>query len=270
MRSDYSIINQLISEAVTVLCRNGINYQKELRIEGVIGITVDKSDVFVVHINETFETHGLLHTQVEDDSVIQNQLPDLIKRSQLLKRRHQGDHIEKRVCATQCKKRYNSSMTSRSSLQNAKSPMKSPTSDQTHIRCHVKSESNGASNDSQYNLPHGAPEFNLGEVTVNVLPHIDDSEVTLGPSINLSQLELAPVIIEPLSCTGNNFMSSTQQPSKSSQEDVLTNIKQELPLSPDNPHSSHNVTSSSNSVDGEDGFITSESAAKQSVSTIVS
>lgn len=45
-------VKKLLTEAVTLLCKNSIPYGAELNIEGLLGITVDASDVYLVNINE--------------------------------------------------------------------------------------------------------------------------------------------------------------------------------------------------------------------------
>lgn len=45
-------VKKLLTEAVTLLCKNSITYGAELSIEGLLGITVDASDVYLVNINE--------------------------------------------------------------------------------------------------------------------------------------------------------------------------------------------------------------------------
>ena len=44
----------LLVEAISTLCRNGLHYVDELTVEGLIGITLDKKDVFLVNVKETF------------------------------------------------------------------------------------------------------------------------------------------------------------------------------------------------------------------------
>ena len=54
IKPDQERVKNLLAETVTLLCKNGLTYESELRIEAVIGITVDASDVFLVHINDKF------------------------------------------------------------------------------------------------------------------------------------------------------------------------------------------------------------------------
>ena len=54
MRPDQERVRNLLTDTVTLLCKNGLQYQTELRVQGVLGITLDDSDVFIVHINEKF------------------------------------------------------------------------------------------------------------------------------------------------------------------------------------------------------------------------
>jgi len=54
MKPDQERIKTLLADTVTLLCRNGLHFQHQLRVQGVLGITIDDSDVFIVHINESF------------------------------------------------------------------------------------------------------------------------------------------------------------------------------------------------------------------------
>lgn len=54
MKPDQLRVHSLLKDTVTLLCKNGLNFHSVLRIQGVIGITVDDADVFLVHINDEF------------------------------------------------------------------------------------------------------------------------------------------------------------------------------------------------------------------------
>ena len=54
MRPDQERVRNLLTDTVTLLCKNGLQYHTELRVQGVLGITLDNNDVFIVHINEKF------------------------------------------------------------------------------------------------------------------------------------------------------------------------------------------------------------------------
>ncbi len=43
----------LITDAVTVLCKSGLTYSAQLSVEGLLGITLDEEEVFLVNINQT-------------------------------------------------------------------------------------------------------------------------------------------------------------------------------------------------------------------------
>lgn len=58
MKPDQERVNNLLRDTVTLLCKNGLTYTDELRVEALIGVTVDSSDVFLVHINERFGPGG--------------------------------------------------------------------------------------------------------------------------------------------------------------------------------------------------------------------
>lgn len=52
-KADKERIRALLSEAITVLCKNGLGYQTEFSVEGLLGITVDKEEIFLVNIKES-------------------------------------------------------------------------------------------------------------------------------------------------------------------------------------------------------------------------
>ena len=54
MKADQERVRNLLTDTVTLLCKNGLQYQTEMRVQGVLGITLDNNDVFIVHINEKF------------------------------------------------------------------------------------------------------------------------------------------------------------------------------------------------------------------------
>ena len=54
MKADQERVRNLLTDTVTLLCKNGLQYQTELRVQGVLGITLDNNEVFIVHINEKF------------------------------------------------------------------------------------------------------------------------------------------------------------------------------------------------------------------------
>ena len=51
--SEQERLKKLVHDTVSMLCRNSVAYERALRIEGLIGITVDDNDVFLIHINDT-------------------------------------------------------------------------------------------------------------------------------------------------------------------------------------------------------------------------
>jgi len=58
-KPDQERIRVLLSETITLLCRNGLNFKSQFSIEALIGITLDHSDVFLVSIKETIHSPAL-------------------------------------------------------------------------------------------------------------------------------------------------------------------------------------------------------------------
>lgn len=50
-----------LKEAITLLCKTGLNYQSELSIDGLLGITLDHNEVFLVSIKEIIKNPRDFH-----------------------------------------------------------------------------------------------------------------------------------------------------------------------------------------------------------------
>ena len=57
-KNDQERVTQLLTDAITVLCKNGLSYDSQFCIEGLLGITLDEKEVFLVKIDETVRGHG--------------------------------------------------------------------------------------------------------------------------------------------------------------------------------------------------------------------
>jgi len=51
-------ITKLLRETVIMLCKNGVCFERQLKVQGLIGVTVDDGTVFLVHMNESFNVNG--------------------------------------------------------------------------------------------------------------------------------------------------------------------------------------------------------------------
>ena len=53
MKPDQQRVKELLTEAITMLCRSGLNYKTTFSIEGLLGVTLDEDEVFLINIKET-------------------------------------------------------------------------------------------------------------------------------------------------------------------------------------------------------------------------
>ena len=58
MKPEQERVQDLLKDTVTTLCRNSLQYLRGMKVQGLLGITLDDDDVFVVHINEMFQNLG--------------------------------------------------------------------------------------------------------------------------------------------------------------------------------------------------------------------
>ena len=54
VKPDQERVKNLLTDTVTLLCKNGLTFSDQLRIEGLLGVSIDNNDVFFVHISEKF------------------------------------------------------------------------------------------------------------------------------------------------------------------------------------------------------------------------
>lgn len=62
LTADQLRVKALLTETIMLLCKNGLHFKSEFSIEGLIGITLDGNEIFLVNINET------VHHSPEDSS----------------------------------------------------------------------------------------------------------------------------------------------------------------------------------------------------------
>lgn len=56
MSVDHERLVRMLKESISLMCKSSLNYDMELNVEGLLGITLDKKDVVLVNINESFQT----------------------------------------------------------------------------------------------------------------------------------------------------------------------------------------------------------------------
>lgn len=51
--ADQEKVSAVLRETVSLLCRSAVTFQSDIRIQGLLGVTVDGSQVFLIPIDET-------------------------------------------------------------------------------------------------------------------------------------------------------------------------------------------------------------------------
>ena len=54
-KAEQQRVRALLTEAITVLCKNGLNYKSKFSIEGLLGITIDDDEIFLVNLSQTIK-----------------------------------------------------------------------------------------------------------------------------------------------------------------------------------------------------------------------
>jgi hypothetical protein len=53
-KEDHCRLRNLLVDAISLLCRNGVPFRSVHRVDALVGITLDKNEVVLININETF------------------------------------------------------------------------------------------------------------------------------------------------------------------------------------------------------------------------
>ena len=70
-KAEQQRMRSMLTEAVTLLCKTGLQFCSEFTVEGLLGITLDNDDIILVNINETIKTAELQATSKNDLSETQ-------------------------------------------------------------------------------------------------------------------------------------------------------------------------------------------------------
>ena len=60
-------MRKLLSDTISLLCKNGLSYTQEFQIEGLLGITLDRKDVFLVNIKELVSNNKTENHQIDHE-----------------------------------------------------------------------------------------------------------------------------------------------------------------------------------------------------------
>jgi len=69
MATDHQRVKSLLTEAVKLLCKSTLTYRSEFSIEGLIAITVDRSEVLLISIHEAVTTDAVSSVEAVDSAV---------------------------------------------------------------------------------------------------------------------------------------------------------------------------------------------------------
>ena len=59
MSLEHERLVRMLKESISLMCKSSLNYNLELSVEGLLGITLDKKDIFLVNINECFKSDNV-------------------------------------------------------------------------------------------------------------------------------------------------------------------------------------------------------------------
>lgn len=83
MKPDQVRLQALLKDTITILCQNSLQFDKELKVQGLLGITVDDENIFIVHVDESYmaENEASVCDQPIDLDFSKEELPDSVTES---------------------------------------------------------------------------------------------------------------------------------------------------------------------------------------------
>jgi len=52
MKAEQAQLRDLLTQTIVLMCRNGLEFSRNVRVEGLLAVTVDGTDIFVIHMDE--------------------------------------------------------------------------------------------------------------------------------------------------------------------------------------------------------------------------
>ena len=100
----------LVKDTISLLCKNGLEYNQEFCVEGLLGVTLDKDEVFLIPIKELVADKGVSTTDATDeaafDSPRDGQWEDDGRRSPKRERKKKRRHAEATVTRDEATSQY--------------------------------------------------------------------------------------------------------------------------------------------------------------------
>ena len=102
-------MQMLLTEAITVLCKNGLQYRSHFNVEGLLGITLDDEDVFLVSIKQTVKGaeagDSSINVHLDKQGSVKKQQPlvetsPMSRAKQRKRRKRSTDSIERVITST--------------------------------------------------------------------------------------------------------------------------------------------------------------------------
>jgi hypothetical protein len=72
MKPNQERVKQVLVETIVVLCRNSLQFSRELKVQGLLGITLDDNEVFLIHIDKSYLCDNGTLTKLVTEKVTEN------------------------------------------------------------------------------------------------------------------------------------------------------------------------------------------------------
>ena len=76
MKQEHSRLEKVLIETITMLCKNSLAYSTELKIQGVLAVTIDTDNVLVVHIDKALDAFDTQTLAAPSNSSVKQEYPE--------------------------------------------------------------------------------------------------------------------------------------------------------------------------------------------------
>ena len=97
LKADQERVKNLLRETITMLCKNGLHFKSEFCIEGLIGVTLDHEEVFLVNLKESYQAIQTDKVALDNESICEDLSMQAVRNVIGDEVRHAGDSVS-RVC----------------------------------------------------------------------------------------------------------------------------------------------------------------------------
>ncbi len=73
MKKEEATVRTILADTIVALCRNTLGYRAEICVEGLLGITIDNEEIFLVNVKETIRKPGVDVASETEENLLESE-----------------------------------------------------------------------------------------------------------------------------------------------------------------------------------------------------